>query len=136
MQSTIKFGFREFLIGISLLHITFVVLLGCQPKIKDEVTMACVWVLHDRLTESFVFNLDKKEVYWVNENKRYPLNEVNEGRIVFQGVRSSLGAGGMQNQKDIPIKFIINRVTGELYIEGIRIPSGYDNKCVTTEKVI
>ena len=98
--------------------------------------MACQWVLYGYQEESFVFNLDKKEVYWVNEDKRYPINEINEGRIVFRGVRSSLKVGYNQYQKDVPIKFIVNRVTGELYIEGIKIPSGYNNTCVTTDKVI
>jgi hypothetical protein len=112
------------------------VLVGCQPKTKNEVAMACEWVLYGSQRESFVFNLDKKEVYWVNENKRYPINELNEGRITFQGVRSSLLVGDNKYQNDVPIKFIVNRVTGELYIEGIKTPSGYNNRCVTSDKVI
>ncbi len=117
---------------------------GCQPKTTNEVAMAevaiaevamaCKWVLYESQKESFVFNLDKKEVYWVNENRRYPISEINEGRIIFEGVRSSLLIGHNQYQEDVPIKFIVNRVTGELYIEGIEIPSGYNNVCVITDK--
>jgi len=123
-------------VRISILPIIFIILVGCQPKTKTEVAMACEWVLYDSQKESFVFNLDKKEVYWVNENKRYRINEINEGRIIFEGVRASLLVGNNQYQKDVPIKFIINRVTGDLYIEGVNIPPGYNNRCVTTNKVI
>ena len=120
----------------TILAITLFALAGCQSEVKNEVSMACKWVLYDSQVESFIFKLNSKEVYWVNENKRYSISELNEGRIVFEGVRSSLLVGDKKYKKDVPIKFIVNRVTGELYIEGIKVPSGYNNRCVTADKVM
>lgn len=124
------------------LFIVLIMLAGCQLEQKEisqkEIAMTCEWILYGRQKESFIFNLDKNEVYWVNENKRYPIIEINEGRIVFQGVRSSLLVGDKKSISGVPIEFTINRVTGELYpkIVGIEIPSGYSNIniCVATKK--
>ena len=120
---------------IFLLFSLLVALTGCKSE-STEVSMACSWVLYGAQDESFVFNLSKKEVYWVNESKRLPLLEVNEGRIVFEGIRSTLRINEQTTKKDIPIKFVVDRVTGKLDIQKIRIPSGYKNMCVTQEKVI
>ena len=119
----------------NLLISIVIILSGCQAN-NSEVSMVCNWVLYGSQEESFVFNLGQKEVYWVNENKRLPLLEVNEGRIVFEGVRSTLLVGDKQTKKDVPIKFIIDRVTGKLSIEKVNVPSGYNNLCVTQSKVI
>jgi hypothetical protein len=86
--------------------------------------------------DSFVFNLDRKEVYWVNEDARYPITELTEGRIGFSGKRSQLRVGESQTLRDVKIDFSINRVTGELYLRGITAPSGYNNSCVVKDKVL
>ncbi len=118
-----------------LLFWLMVVLSGCDLE-SQEVSMACSWVLYGTQEESFVFNLGKKEVYWVNENKRIPLLEVNEGRIVFEGIRSILRIDDKTTNRDVPIKFIIDRVTGKLDIQNIKLPSGYKNMCIAQEKII
>ena len=119
----------------TLTFIFVILLAGCNAS-TEEVSMACRWVLYEDQIESFVFNLSKKEVYWVNEDKRIKLSEVNEGRIVFDGTRSKLLVGDKQYKNDVPIGFVIDRVTGRLSITGISVPSGYNNECVTTTKVI
>lgn len=119
----------------TLTFIFVISLSGCNAS-TEEVSMACWWALYEAQEESFVFNLSKNEVYWVNEDKRIKLSEVNEGRIVFNGTRSKLRVGANQYKNDVPIGFVIDRVTGKLSITGISVPSGYNNKCVTTTKVI
>lgn len=121
---------------------------GCTPQ-SNEISMACSWVLYEVQSESFVFNLNKEEVYWVNEDQHIDLSEINEGRIVFNGVRSSLKVenrsgrfGGVPVdepfifQENVPLTFIIDRVTGNLSIEGIETPAGYTNTCISKDKVI
>ena len=103
---------------------------------KHEISMICEWVIYGTQKESFVFNLDDKKVYWVNENKRLSFSEINEGRIVFEGIRSSLLMENNKYIKNVKLKFIINRVTGDLTIQGIKTPPGYNKKCIVTRKII
>jgi len=119
----------------NLVMLLTLIITGCAQD-NREISMACRWILYGEQEESFVFNLDKNEVYWVNENKRLPLKEINEGRIVFEGVRSSLEVSDGKIQNNVPLIFIIDRVTGKLDIKGIAIPSGYRNACATVEKII
>lgn len=137
-----RFSKKELLVVLVALSI-MVGFMNCRPQDQSEIVMACEWVLFELQKESFVFNLEKREVYWVNENKRYPLEEINEGRIVFQGIRSSLLVDrnvlpGIPPtyQKNVAIKFTINRVTGELDLQGVKVPAGYRNRCRTIDKAI
>ncbi len=118
----------------------FVVTMGCTASSKSggEVLLACHWVMYGDEHDSFVFNLDRREVYWVNEDKRYPITELTEGRIGFTGRRSSLRVSGDKTLRDVPITFSINRVTGELYLrgDGITPPPGYEDSCTATKRVL
>jgi hypothetical protein len=98
--------------------------------------MSCTWLLHGLQSESFVFNLAKEEVYWVNENKRLPLLEINEGRIIFEGERSTLRINDKTTSKDVPIKFVVDRVTGKLDIQKVKAQASRHNICISKEKVI
>lgn len=107
----------------TLTSIFVILLAGCNAS-TEEVSMDCWWPLYEAQEESFVFNLSKNEVYWVNEDKRIKLSEVNEGRIAFDGTRSKLRIGDKQYKNDVPMGFVIDRVTGKLYVTGISMPSG------------
>ena len=51
----------------------------------------------------------------------------------FSGVRSELRISDGEVLRDVPLTFSVNRVTGELYISGISVPSGYENQCEVSE---
>lgn len=95
--------------------------------------MECRWTLYETESDSFVFDLDTDSVYWVNEDKRYGITERNEGRIGFSGVRSELRVSEREVLHDVTLVFSVNRVTGELYLSGVDLPSGYNNRCTTSE---
>ena len=131
-----------------VLFLICIIFVACEKK-KDEVSMVCTWVLYETQRESFVFDLAGGEVYWVEENVRLPIGEVNEGRIVFRGIKSELNVGvpkskfggiPLDNQntieKDVPLEFIIDRVTGRLVVKGVVLPNGYNNVCKVQAKVI
>jgi hypothetical protein len=133
------------------ISIIFLILLFFQISHagNTEISMVCNWVTYSANQESFVFNIEKNEVYWVNENQRIKLTEKNEGRIVFSGTKSKVRVtnitskfGGVPVDEpykvltNTELKFIINRVTGNLGIEGIELPEGYKNYCVTKQKII
>lgn len=108
-------------------------LLACSGPPASQVTMECRWVMYGTETDSFVFDLKSGEVYWINEDKRYPITELNEGRLGFSGVRSELRVSEAEVLRDVQLSYSINRVTGELYVSGIDLPSGYENRCAATE---
>lgn len=80
--------------------------------------------------------LTRNEVYWTNEDAQYPITELTEGRIRFTGTCSELRVGEAELLHDVTIRFSINRVTGELYIDSVAVPYGYNNSCAVTEKVL
>ena len=121
---------------MKILTLIFLFIISSATYADNEVSLACKWTLHGHEKESFVVNLSKKSVYWVNEDKRLPITKLNEGRIEFEGIRSSLAMSNGSIKNNIKIKYIINRVTGELYISGIKVPSGYNNQCITTNKIL
>lgn len=106
-----------------------------QPEPR-EVAVICRWVMYGEELDSFVFNLDANEVYWVDEDARYSITELTEGRIGFEGKRSEIRVSDAEIMRHVTIRFSINRVTGELYITGIPLPSGYDNTCQVREKML
>ena len=108
-------------------------LLACGGPPASQVTMECRWVMYGTETDSFVFDLKGGEVYWINEDKRYPITELNEGRLGFSGVRSELRVSEAEVLRDVQVSYSVNRVTGELYVSGIDLPSGYENRCAATE---
>ena len=113
----------------------FVYLLGCEYA-YSEISMVCIWYKEGANKESFVFNLDKKTVYWVNENQRIKLTSINEGRIIFKGEKSGYGMGNSKTNIKFPIEFNINRITGQLSIKGIAVPAPNNSNCRVTQKII
>ena len=109
---------------------------GCLKSDPREVYIACEWVMYGNELDSFVFDLDRREVYWVNEDKRYPITEFTEGRIGFTGRRSTLRVSERDTLRDVSITFSINRVTGELYVRGINVPPGYRRDCTELAKIL
>jgi hypothetical protein len=81
--------------------------------------------------DTFVFDLDRGSVYWVDENKRIKLDEVNEGRIIFKGTPKSRVV-----EKYKPLVFTLNRITGQLHVSGEFEPYGFSNKCIIKPKIL
>src|SRR5690606_11275310 len=100
-----------------------------------EISMVCTWELFSgtEMTEedTFIFNIDSKTVYWVNENQRIELDEVNEGRIVFTGIPKLIVV-----EKYKPLTFVLNRVTGTLHVSGEHEPYGFNNRCIEKPKIL
>ncbi len=119
-----------------LIIFSILTLLGCKETKSEEMSMVCVWFLEGANKESFIFNLNKNSVYWVNENQRIEISELNEGEIIFKGVRSGYGLGSSRVNKKFTIEFSINRVTGQLDIKGINVPSPYNSSCNAARKII
>ncbi len=109
---------------------------ACEQRGDREIAIACRWVMYGEELDSFVFNLGRNEVYLANEDARYPITELTEGRIGFTGTRSELRVGEAEVLRDVTMRFSIDRVTGELYIDGVAVPDGYNNSCAVTEKVL
>ena len=118
---------------IEKIVIIFSVLFFPVTVLAEDVTVVCDWKLFgitdDR--ETFIINIDNNEIYWVNENTRISPKEINEGRIVFNGVPKS------RVVEDYPeLTFVINRVTGELNVTGGKFSYSKSGQCRVTKKII
>ncbi len=98
--------------------------------------MQCVWVLYGSQIETFLLDTAKREVYWVNEDQRLPVTRLDAGVISFSGKRAKLRVGEGKVQTDVLLAFTINRVSGELGVEGVPVPDGYDNRCEVVDRVL
>ena len=104
-----------------------------QPK---PVAMQCVWVPYGSQIETFLLDTAKREVYWVNEDQRLPVTRLDAGVVSFSGKRAQLKLGEGEVLTDVPLTFVINRVSGELRVEGVPVPDGYDNRCEVVDRVL
>ena len=110
---------------------------SCTAANSDTIPLVCTWTLYGHETDSFVIDLKAEEVYWVEEDARLPLAEVNEGRFAFAGVLSELQVGTYELLTNVALRFIINRVSGEVFVSPAdsawSLPEGYMNTCTVVE---
>jgi hypothetical protein len=105
-------------------------------SVAEEVAMSCEWVAYARQTDSFVFDLDKMSVYWVEEDQTLK-TRINEGRITFNGNHNRINLGNGEYSKDLPVTFIINRVTGEVtVVNGNQASGNYNHQCVVRQRLL
>ncbi len=103
---------------------------------QEPVAMQCVWVLYGTQSESFLIDTAKHEVYWVNEDQHLPVTRLDAGVVSFSGRRAQLKLREGEVLTDVPLTFVINRVSGELRVEGVPVPDGYDNRCEVVDRVL
>ena len=82
---------------------------------SDEVNLTCRWTVYDHMLETFVIDLKKKKVFWVNQEEIIEPTELNEGFLKFSGIKHSveIAAGSLFN---VPIEMKINRVNGAFHV--------------------
>ena len=100
---------------------------------NNEITLSCKIYNYETITDTFIIKLDKNEIYWVNELKRLPIKNIDEGNIYFVGERSVLRTGKSNYISKVETYFRINRLNGEIYLgNGSIIPKGI---CTNVTKV-
>ena len=57
-----------------------------------KVSLVCKWTDWNYHYESFVIDLSKKTVLWVNEETELKLEKVTDGYVTFQGKTNSIKA--------------------------------------------
>jgi hypothetical protein len=128
--------------NIGMLRITLmIILMSVAPQVfSTPVPMVCTWSLwFDDLPENdtFIFDLETEKIYWVNEEKEIELDKINEGLIKWKGIPSSrVNIDKSKYKTHIPIKFTLNRITGELKVENEYTKSNINSKCVLKTPIL
>jgi hypothetical protein len=112
-----------------------IVLAMCDSPQAVSEEVVCRWAPYETYDESFIFDLGSKQAYWVNENARYPVTEMNEGRIGFTGRRSSLRVSEADWLTDVAITFSINRITGQLDVTSPAFESRLSGLCAQADRL-
>jgi hypothetical protein len=106
----------------------------------ETTSMVCKWKLwfdNSYEQDTFIFNIDKKTVYWVNEEQEISLDSLTEGLIQFEGIPASrVRIDKTKFKTHIPIKFSLNRITGELKVDSQYAKANYDSKCEIREPLL
>ncbi|MDB3967393.1 hypothetical protein N9399_06545 [Porticoccaceae bacterium] len=92
-----------------------VITIGCDQRnisVGSKIYATCTWTVHTHNYESFVINLRDKSILWVEEEKHYEIEVLEEGYIMFHAYKSSLQGNGGREIKNVRIQFKINRVSG------------------------
>ena len=117
---------------IKLLSFITVLLFSVASK-AESIALVCNWELFSPIqdVDTFMVDINKQNVYWVDENQNIKIDEVNEGRITFKGIPRSRVI-----KEYPPLFFVINRVTGELSVSGGKLDSSKQGICKLKEKLL
>jgi hypothetical protein len=117
---------------IKLLTFITVLLVSVSSR-AESIALVCEWKLFSPIQDidTFMVDINKQNIYWVDENENIKIDEVNEGRITFKGVPKSR----VINEYP-PLFFVINRVTGELSVSGGKLNSSKQGSCKLRAKLL
>lgn len=90
-----------------------------KNKLKPAkiVGLVCTWSAYGVNKETIIVDTVNKGAYWVNENQNLKVLQFNPGRVVAAGVRGRLQVSRSQVEKKVPMRFTINRISGEFIVE-------------------
>ena len=98
---------------MKLLFIIPLVLLFSTPSYSSEkISLSCVWTVYSHMTESFLIDLEKKNVLWVEEEVFLDIENLTDGFIKFTGTKSSMKGNGGVSVQGVKVSFKINRING------------------------
>ena len=96
-----------------------VLLLGFTAPVhakSNEVNLTCSWTASDQIMlETFVIDLKKKKVFWVNEEQIIEPTEFNEAFIKFSVIKRYIQIDGV-NWIAVPLEMKINRLNGAFHV--------------------
>tara|TARA_X000000950_G_C13518059_1_gene498458 strand:+ start:226 stop:498 length:273 start_codon:yes stop_codon:yes gene_type:complete len=81
------FGFSYAVLGVILLSST-------PSQSSEKISLSCVWTVYSHMIESFLLDLEKKQVLWVEEEVLLNIDELSDGFIKFSGIKSSMKGNG------------------------------------------
>lgn len=112
------------------------ILITQQARAADKVAMVCDWVLFFPERDAFIFDIDNEKVLWVEEDLVLKL-VVREGALEFSGVpKSRVQIDKSKYKTHMPIKFILNRITGVLKVKKEYGDANAFSKCSLKKRIL
>ena len=100
--------------------VILVLLLGFTAPVhagSDNVTFTCTWrTLDENIYETFVIDLKKKTILWVNEEERIEASEFNESFIRFSGTKTHVHGNYAEHLTEVVIEIKIDSVSGAFHV--------------------
>lgn len=80
---------------------------------KKVVGLLCTWVAFETEKETFILNPNDRSLYWVNQNQKLSIKQLNHGRLVAEGTRNRIKVGRGKFKEKVPVRMIFDRVSGD-----------------------
>ena len=95
---------------------------------ETKVSLVCQWTVYGHIVESFVIDLSKKTVLWVDEETELKIEKLTDGYIKFQGKKGSIqtSKGWL---KDVPVSFKIDRISGRFHVDSDTVKTDRIGTC-------
>ena len=114
--------------------VLLVLLLGFTAPVhagSDDVTFTCTWrTLDENIYETFVIDLKKKTILWVNEEERIEASEFNESFILFSGTKTHVHGNYAEHLTEVDIEMKIDRVSGAFHVLSDQVKALKIGECV------
>jgi hypothetical protein len=116
---------------MKLLFIIPLVLLFSTPSYSSEkISLSCVWTVYSHMTESFLVDLEKKNVLWVEEEVFLDIEDFSDGFIKFNGTKSLMKGNGGVSVQGVKVSFKINRINGRFDAISEKVKTDRVGECV------
>ena len=107
------------------------ILLFITPSYSSEkISLSCVWTVYSHMTESFLVDLEKKNVLWVEEEVFLDIEDFSDGFIKFNGTKSSMKGNGGVSVQGVKVSFKINRINGRFDVISEKVKTDRVGECV------
>lgn len=106
------------------------VLLSSTPShSSDKISLSCVWTVYSHMRESFLIDLEKKDVLWVEEEVLLNIDELTDGFVKFNGIKSSMKGNGGVPIQGVEVSFKINRINGRFDVISEKVKTDRVGEC-------
>ena len=120
--------FFEILIIICCLNLS---ILNPANALNDQkVSLTCVWTVYKHMTESFLVDLKKENVLWVEEETLHKISQLTGGFIKFSGTKSNMLSEGNIDLSNVSVDFKINRINGNFEVISDQVKTDRVGSCV------
>lgn len=107
------------------------ILLFSTPSYSSEkISLSCVWTVYSHMTESFLIDLEKKNVLWVEEEVFLDIADLTDGYIKFNGTKSSMKDTGGVSVQAVKVSFKINRINGRFDVISEKVITDRVGECL------
>tara|TARA_X000001036_G_C20058131_1_gene553872 strand:- start:137 stop:400 length:264 start_codon:yes stop_codon:yes gene_type:complete len=82
------------------------------------------------MTESFLVDLKKENVLWVEEETLHKISQLTGGFIKFSGTKSNMLSEGNIDLSNVSVDFKINRINGNFEVISDQVKTDRVGSCV------